>query len=136
MAEGKNGIKRRVWQVIIIITLLVLLFLFGDKIITTITGLGLLLWEKLKEHWDPVSSVEEHEKTIAALEERITALKTAGEEMLVNIEKTESSIRSHADDLSEADRQKLALLDSIAKKQAEIDSMTLEELVSYANTHH
>jgi hypothetical protein len=53
---------------------------FSDphKIIATITGLGLLMWEKLKEQCSPVSSREEHNRVIQELEDRINAFKTAG----------------------------------------------------------
>ena len=111
---------------------------FSDphKIIATITGLGLLMWEKLKERWNPVSSREEHNRVIQELEDRITSIKTAGNEIRSDIEKTETKIRSLTGDLSDAEKGKLDLLDSIAERQASIDAMTLEELVRYANTHH
>jgi uncharacterized coiled-coil DUF342 family protein len=136
MAARENMINRRFWQVLFIMVLLILFFIFGDKIIATITGLGLLMWEKLKERWNPVSSREEHNRVIQELEDRITAIKTAGTEIRSDIEKIENKIRSLTGDLSEIEKEKLSLLDSIAERHAAIDNMTLEELVRYANTHH
>jgi uncharacterized coiled-coil DUF342 family protein len=132
----QERINRKFWQVLFIMVLLVLFFIFGDKIITTITGLGLLMWEKLKEHWNPVSSREEHNRVIQELEDRITAIKTAGSEIRSDIEKTGNKIRSLSGDLSDAEIEKLSILDSIAERQSAIDNMTLEELIRYANTHH
>ena len=136
MASKEHIINRKFWQFLFIIVLLILFFIFGDKIIATFTGLGLLMWEKLKEHWDPVSSREEHNRTIQDLEDRISILKTAGNEIRSDIDRTENKIRSLTGDLSDTDKEKIVLLDSITERQAAIDNMILEELVRHANTHH
>jgi hypothetical protein len=64
------------------------------------TGRGLLMWEKPKEHWDPVSSREEHNLTVQNLEDKINTFKTAGSEIRSDIENTEIKIRSLTGDLS------------------------------------